>query len=110
MKFDFLYLLYFFTIWLKQLNADYSMAMGIFELMDIILLKHSTLYLQENSFKVFEHLWVTHLAAPKRNKIFIVTAQLNLNSSWEWHSNWLDHPPPPLTLLRHFKANCNLSN
>ena len=37
----------------------------------------------------------------------IVTAQLNLNSSWEWHSNSLDHPPTttyPVKLLGHFQA------
>ena len=40
---------------------------------------------------------------------YIVTAQLNFNSSWEWQSNWLAHQPtppihhqPPQKLLRHF--------
>ena len=35
----------------------------------------------------------------------IVTAPLNLNSSWEWQSNHLDHPHHhPVKLLGHFQA------
>ena len=31
----------------------------------------------------------------------IVTAPLNLNSSWEWQSNQLDHPPPQRHSTHH---------
>ena len=31
----------------------------------------------------------------KTSGIYIVTAQLNLDSSWEWQSNQSDHHPPP---------------
>ena len=39
----------------------------------------------------------------------IVRAKLNLNSSWEGQSTWMDHTTPPyhhhpLKLVRHFQA------
>ena len=78
--------------------------------------RNLSLYPQYWHYQLFENTAQSSLAIILRKKIFLVnkysdvfvTAQINLNMSWEGQANWLDHPhhttqPHPHKISRKLK-------